>query len=118
MSGCLIALKNHTGVRPVGVGGTWRGIFAKCVLKVTETEATIVCQYYQLCAVLKSVIDGDVHGVQDIWGASSSTDNCIFLLVDGKNTFNEINRIGIIWKIRHLWPSRAHLFLFHCYRHW
>ena len=44
MSGWLIALDKQPGVRPVGVGETWRRLFANIVLKVTGPEATMKCQ--------------------------------------------------------------------------
>ena len=31
--------------------------------------------------------------------------------------FNEINQLGVLWTVRHLWPSGAR-FSFNCYRHW
>ena len=64
MSGRLITLYKQPGVQPVGVGETWQCIFAKIVLEVTGTEVTMACQYDQLCARLKSEIDGAIHGVQ------------------------------------------------------
>ena len=117
MSGRLIALDKQPGVRPVGVGETWRRLFAKIVLKVTGPEATMTCQGDQLCAGLKAGIDGVIHGVQALWDENSTTENWGFLLVDAKNAFNEINRVGMLWKVRHLWPSGARFF-FNCYRHW
>ena len=39
MSGQLIALDKQPGVRPVGVGGTWRRLMAKCLIWVTGHEA-------------------------------------------------------------------------------
>ena len=47
-------------------------------------EATNVCQDDQICARLKEVIDGAVHGVQASWDATSSTENLEFVLVDEK----------------------------------
>ena len=35
MSGRLIALDKQPGIRPVGVGETWRRLMAKCLLKVS-----------------------------------------------------------------------------------
>ena len=96
MYGRLIALDKHPGVRPVRVGENWIQLFAKCVLKVMGPEATNGCQDDQLCAGLKAGIDGAVHGVQYIWGANSSTENWVFLLVDEINAFNEINHIGML----------------------
>ena len=74
MSGRLIALDKQPSVRPVGVGETWRRLFAKIVHKVTGPEATMVCQYYQMCAGLKEVIDGAIHGIQALWDENSSTE--------------------------------------------
>ena len=69
------------------------------MIKFTVPEATIACRYDQLCAGLKAGIDGAVHGVQDIWDENSTTEDWGFLLVDKKNSFNEINRVKILWKV-------------------
>ena len=37
--------------------------------------------------------------------------NGFFLLLDTKKTFNEFNRIGMLWKVCHLWQSGARFFL-------
>ena len=73
-------------------------------------------QDYQLCAGLKAGIDGAVHGVKAIWDKRLTTEDWRFLLVDEKNAFNEINIIGMMWKVHHLWPSGVR-FVFNCYRH-
>ena len=103
----LIALNKQPGVLPVGGGETWRNSFANIILKVTGPEATMACQDDQLCARIKAVIDGAIHGVQDLWDKYLSTEERGILLVDAKSVFNEINRIRIIWMIRHLWLSGA-----------
>ena len=117
MSGHLIALEKQPGVRPVSVVETWRRIFSKIVLKVTVTEATISCRDDQLCVGIKAVIDGAIHGVRALWYKNSTTENWVFLLVDTKNSFNEINRVRMLWKVRHLCPFRIR-FVFNFYRHW
>ena len=66
MSGQLVALAKHPGVRPVGVGETWWSLFSKIVLKFTGPEATMACQYDQFCAGLEAVIDGAIHGVRSL----------------------------------------------------
>ena len=110
MSGRLIALDKQPGVRPVGVGETWRRIFVNIVLKVMGPEATMAFQDNQLCAGLKAGIDGVIHGVQALWDENSSMDEWVFLLVNAKNAFNEINRVGMLWTVRHLWPYGACFF--------
>ena len=67
MSCHLIALDKQPGVRPVGVGETWRRLFSKIVLKVTGPEATMSCQDDQLCDRLKAGIDGAINGDQVLW---------------------------------------------------
>ena len=104
---CLIALDRHSIVRLVGVRETWRRIFSKIVLKVTVLEATISCQDDHLCDRLKAGIDGVLNGVQAIWDEKLTTEDWGFLLVDANNEFNEINRVGMLWTVRHLSPSGA-----------
>ena len=91
LSGCLTTLDKQPVVRPVNVGETWRHLFIKCVIRVTVSEATSVCQYAQLCAGLKAGIYGTIHGVYAIWDTKSTMEDWVFLLVDVNNAFNEIN---------------------------
>ena len=39
-----------------------------------------------------------------------STEEWDFLLVDEKNAVNKIDRVGMLWTVRHLWPSEARFF--------
>ena len=66
VSGRLIALDKLPGVRPVGVGETWRCLFSKCILEVTIYEATNTCRYDHLCAGLKAGINMVLHWVKYI----------------------------------------------------
>ena len=70
-----------------------------------------------MCARLKTGINGVVHGIQAIWDKNLTAEDWGFLFVDAKNTFNEINQIGMLWTVCHLWPSGARFFV-NCYRHW
>ena len=70
----LIALNKQPGVHTVVVGETWRRLFAKIVIKVAVSEATMVCQVDHLCAVLKAVINSAVHGVHDTQDENSNTE--------------------------------------------
>ena len=76
-----------------------------------------MCQDDKICAGLKAGVDGAVHGVQAIWDENLTMEDLIFLLVDAKNAFNEINQIGILWTVCNLCPSGA-CFVFNCYRHY
>ena len=96
MYGRLIALDKQPGVRPVGVGETWQSLFSKIVLKVTGPEATMACRDDQLCAGLKVGIDGTIHRIQSLWDKNLSMEEWSFLLVDAKNMFNKINRVGML----------------------
>ena len=46
-----------------------------------------------------------------------STGDWVFIIVGVKNAYNEIHCIGMLWTIRHLWPSGAR-FVFNCYCHY
>ena len=73
--GRLIALNKRPGIRPVGVGETWRHIFTKFVLRLAGPEATNTCQYDHICSRLKVLIYGFIHGVKDIWDANVFTED-------------------------------------------
>jgi hypothetical protein len=48
------------------------------------------------------------HKMEEDWG---------FLLIkDASNAFNEQNRTGMLWTVRHEWPSGAR-FTYNCYKH-
>ena len=87
-SGRLIVLDKQPVVRPVGVGETWRRLFSNILLKIMGPEATMAFQYDQLCV---RGINSAIHGVQALWDKNLTTENWGFLLVDAKNTFNDIN---------------------------
>ena len=56
MSGRLIALDKQPGIRPVGVGETWRRLMAKCLLKVDGPEAKSAYGITQLVGGLEAGI--------------------------------------------------------------
>ena len=63
----LIALDKQPGVRPVGVGKSFRRLFAKIVLRLTRHEATAACGNTNLCSGLKAGIEGAVHTAAERW---------------------------------------------------
>ena len=86
------------------------------MLKVTLPKATHACKDGNICAVLKSGIDWELHRVQSIWEANSTKEIFSFLRVDVNNAFNEINRIRMLWTVCHLWSFVAR-FVLNCYCH-
>ena len=117
MAGRLMAIDKMPGICPIGIGETWRRCIAKCVLKVAGTEAKEACGTDQLCAGLEAAIEGGIHSVNHLWKVHQMEEDWGFLLIDAANAFNEANRTGMLWTVRHKWPSGAR-FTFNCYRHW
>jgi hypothetical protein len=119
MSGRLYALDKCPGVRPVGVGETWRRATAKILLLVAGAEAKeACCGIDQLCAGLEAGIEGGIHATQALWNLHETEENWGFLLIDAFNSFNEQNRIEMLWVVRHQWPSGARFVFNNCYNHW
>ena len=56
MSGRLIVLDKQPGIRPVGVGETWRRLMAKCLMKVAKPEAKSAYGTTQLAGGLEAGI--------------------------------------------------------------
>ena len=56
MSGRLIALDKSPGIRPVGIGETWRRLLAKCLLQVSGQEAEAACGTEQLAGGVEAGI--------------------------------------------------------------
>jgi hypothetical protein len=117
MAGRLVALDKCPGVRPIGVGETWRRLAAKATLLVSGSDAKELCGIHQLCAGLEAGIEGGIHAIEELWKQHEEEEEWGFLLVDASNAFNELNRTAMLWTIRHEWPSGAR-FAFNCYRHW
>ena len=72
------------------------------MLKVTGPESTNLCKYDQICAGLKSGIDGAIRGFKLFGTLKVITEDWVLLLVDAKNDFKYINQVEMIWKVRHL----------------
>ena len=67
MSGRLIVLYKQPGIRPVGVGETWRRMVVKCLLKVAGPEAKAACGMTQLAGGLEAGIEGAIHAMHVLW---------------------------------------------------
>ena len=92
MSGRLIALDKSPGIRPVGIGETWRCLLAKCLLRVTGQED-------------KESTEGAIHAARLQWTQHSQEEEWGFLLIEARNAFNEENWIAMLWAVQHEWPS-------------
>ena len=97
MPGRLIGLNNFPGVRPVGVGETWRRILEKCVLVVTGVEAKEASGTEQLYGDLEAGIEGGIRVVRLLWQQHAQEEDCGFLLIDARIFFNEKNRTYMLW---------------------
>ena len=105
MSGGLIALEKCPGIRPVGIGETWRRLLEKCLLRVTGQEAKAACGTEQLAGGLEAGIEGAIHSMRLLWEQHSQEEEWGFLLIDTRNAFNEENRTIMIWDVQHACPS-------------
>jgi hypothetical protein len=95
MAGRLMSLDKMPGIRPIGIGETWRQCIAKCVLKVAGSEAKEACGTDQLCAGLEAAIEGGIHSVNHLWKVHQMEEDWGFLLIDASNVFNEANQTGL-----------------------
>ena len=63
MSGQMIVLDKHPGVRLVRVGETWQRLMAKCLLWVMGQEAKAGCGSEQLYGGVEAGIKGGIHAM-------------------------------------------------------
>ena len=117
MSGRLIALDKQPGIRPVGVGDTWRHLMVKCLLKVAGPKAKSAWGTTQLAGGFEAGIEGAIHEVHALFEEHRKEEDWGFLLIEACNAFNEENRTAMLWAAQNEWPSGAQ-FTFNCYHHW
>jgi hypothetical protein len=68
----LVALDKQPGVRPVGIGESYRRLMAKCLLEEIGHKATTACGNRNLCAGLPGGIEGAVHAVATAFEEASA----------------------------------------------
>ena len=117
MSGRLIALDISTGIRPVGIGKTWRRLLAKCLLRVTGQDEKAACGTDHIAGGVEAGTEVAIHATRLQWTQHYQEEEWGFLLIDARNVFNEKNQTAMLWAVRHEWPGCAQ-FTFNCYRHW
>eukprot|EP00957_Ditylum_brightwellii_P091720 6983774-Ditylum_brightwellii.AAC.1 len=66
---------------------------------------------------LRLGIEGGIHAMSDQWDDYGEEDGWGILLVDARNVFNELNRMTMLWHVKHVWPSSCR-YAFNTYRHW
>ena len=64
MSGRLIALDKIPGIRPVGIGETWRRMLDKCLLRVSGQKAKAACETEQIAGGVEAGIEGAIHAAR------------------------------------------------------
>jgi len=101
-SGRLITLDNNPSVRPIGIGESWRCLFAKCVLAVAGKDAADECGIGNLSGGMSAGIKATVYSANEVVDSNYETDDWGFILMDARNAFNELNRYTMLWTVRHL----------------
>ena len=96
MSCRLIALNKSPGIRPVGIGDTWRRLLAKCLLRVSRQEAKAACGTEHLAGGVEAGIEGAIHDARLQRVQHSQEEDWGFLLINVRNAFNEENRTAIL----------------------
>ena len=105
MSGRLTSLDKQPGIRPVGVGETWRRLMEKWLLQVTGPEVKAACSTSQLDVGVEAEIEGAIHSMRVIWEEHSLKGDWGFLLIEARNSFNEENRTDMLCSIQNELPS-------------
>ena len=100
MSVRLIALEKSPGIRPVGIGETWRRLLEKYLLQVTGQESKAAYGMEQLAGGVEAGIEGAIHAARLQWVQNSHEEEWGFLLIYARNAFNEENRTAMLWAVQ------------------
>ena len=77
------------GVRPIGIGETFRRIFGKSVMTVFKSHIQAAGGCLQTCTGIRSGIEQAIHAATDAWQMSSTE---AIVQVDADNAFDRLNR--------------------------
>ena len=91
MSGIMIALDKHPGVRPVRVGETCRCLMSKCIQRVTGKKAKAACGTDKLAGGMNARIKRRVYDMRLLWAHHSWEEYWGFIIIGARNVFNEEN---------------------------
>ncbi|XP_062507224.1 uncharacterized protein LOC134183654, partial [Corticium candelabrum] len=100
----LIPIDKCPGLRPIGIGETFRRIVAKSIMKVVKGDVCDAAGCLQLCAGQEGGSEAAIHAMRTIFDSEES--DCV-LLVDASNAFNALNRRAALHNIRILCPTIA-----------
>ena len=98
----LIPLNKCPGVRPIGVGETFRQIIGKTIGWILKLDIQEVAGPLQTCTGLKSGAEAAVHYMQEQYRVKSSE---AVILVDVSNAFNSVNRQALLRNLKILCPQ-------------
>ena len=90
MANRLIALDKYPGVRPIGIGETFRRVIRKTICLPCRDDVEEICEISQLCAGLKCGIEEAIHAANDLFHSNDYG----MLVIDACNAFNNINRLS------------------------
>ena len=100
----FIALDQHPGVRPIGIGNTARRIIAKALLFIIKPDIQDATGCQQMCGGQICGIEAAVHATHQAFDSEKCE---AMLLVDATNAFNSLNRQTALQNIRRLCPPIA-----------
>ena len=98
----LIPLDKCPGIRPIGIGETFRRIIGKTLSWVLKQDIQEAAGPLQVCTGIKSGSEAAVHFMREQFQLESSE---AVILVDAANAFNAVNRKVLLHNIRILCPE-------------
>ena len=111
----LVALDKEPGVRPIGIGDIFRRFIAKVLLLHTGTEAMEACGADQLASGIPAGVEAGITYMRTKWEDFADDDDFGCMQFDAENGFCMMNRLHLLWTIRHRWCSAYH-FSHNCYQ--
>ncbi|MCP4494129.1 MAG: hypothetical protein GY820_43525, partial [Gammaproteobacteria bacterium] len=98
----LIPLNKNPGVRPIGIGETFRRIVGKAVSWVLKSDIQEVAGPLQVCTGLKIGAEAAVHYMRKQFQLETTE---AVILVDASNAFNAVNRSALLHNIQIICPE-------------
>ena len=98
----LIPLNKCPGLRPIGIGETFRRIISKSIAAVVKDDICQCAGSLKVCAGQEGGSEAAIHAMRSIFQADES--DCV-LLVDAKNAFNTLNRNATLHNSRIICPA-------------